>query len=171
MSDHNPRLLLGYWYGFSFPEQKPAVAWEGHVRYADITYVINRIGSFQIVSDLSIEDEYQIHQLENLVHFPIQYYICNRIDKYGVNDQRPDQIDGFRQMMKPQIIFDDIITNSAVFNTGLLKKGSSLPDHVCNTYLVHTGQYLSRHARESVTQIYLQLRYYCIYQNTYCTCI
>ena len=46
MSDHNPRLLLGYWYGFSFPEQKPAVAWEGHVRYADITYVINRIGSF-----------------------------------------------------------------------------------------------------------------------------
>ena len=58
MSDHNPRLLLGYWYRFSSPEQKPAVAWEGHVRYADITYVINRIRSIQIESVLSIEDEY-----------------------------------------------------------------------------------------------------------------
>ena len=58
MSDHNPRLLLGYWYGFSIPEQNPAVAWEGHVRYADITYVINRIRSIQIESVLSIEDEY-----------------------------------------------------------------------------------------------------------------
>jgi hypothetical protein len=44
------------------------------VRYADITYVINRIRSIQIESDLSIEDEYQIDQLENLVYFPIRYY-------------------------------------------------------------------------------------------------
>ena len=40
------------------------------VRYADITYVINRIRSVVIESDLSIEDEYQIYRLENLVHFP-----------------------------------------------------------------------------------------------------
>ena len=52
--------------------------------YADITYVIDRIRSVLIVSHLSDEDEYQIYQLENLVHFPIQYYICNRIEKNEV---------------------------------------------------------------------------------------
>jgi hypothetical protein len=71
--------------------------------------------------------------------------------------------------MRPQIIFDDMITNSAVSNTGLLKKGSSLPYHVCNTYLVNTGQYLSRRENESVTQSDLHIRFYCIYHNTYCS--
>jgi hypothetical protein len=41
------------------------------VRYADITYVIDRIRSVLIESDLSNEDEYHIYQLGNLVHFPI----------------------------------------------------------------------------------------------------
>ncbi len=39
MSDHNPRLLLGYWYG------KTSRSLGGALRYADITYVINRIRS------------------------------------------------------------------------------------------------------------------------------
>jgi hypothetical protein len=51
-----------------------------HVRYADITYVINRIRSRLTESDLSIEDEYQIDQLKNLVYFPIQYYNSSRIE-------------------------------------------------------------------------------------------
>jgi hypothetical protein len=50
------------------------------VRYADITYVINRIRSRLTESDLSIEDEYQTDQLENLVYFPIQYYNSSRTE-------------------------------------------------------------------------------------------
>jgi hypothetical protein len=56
----------------------PAVSRIAAVRYADITYVINRIRSRLTESDVSIEDEYQIDQLENLVYFPIQYYNSNR---------------------------------------------------------------------------------------------
>ena len=54
------------------------------MRYADITYVINRIRSIQIESDLSIEDEYQIDQLENLVYFPIRCYSSSRIENTKV---------------------------------------------------------------------------------------
>jgi hypothetical protein len=54
------------------------------VRYVDITYVINRIRSIQIESDLSIEDEYQIDQLENLVYFPTRYYSSSRIENTKV---------------------------------------------------------------------------------------
>jgi hypothetical protein len=54
------------------------------VRYADITYVINRIRSIQIESDLSIEDEYQIDQLENLVYFQMRYYSSSRIENTKV---------------------------------------------------------------------------------------
>jgi hypothetical protein len=65
------------------------------------------------------EDEYQIHQLENFVHFPIQYYICNRIDKYEVerllqvNDQRSEQNDWI---------------NSGIDNA--LNLGSYYPDNI-----------------------------------------
>ena len=54
------------------------------MRYADITYVINHIRSIQIESDLSIEDEYQIDQLENLVYFPTRYYSSSRIENTKV---------------------------------------------------------------------------------------
>jgi hypothetical protein len=54
------------------------------VRYADITYVINRIRSIQIESVLSIEDEYLIDRLENLVYFPIRYYSSSRIENTKV---------------------------------------------------------------------------------------
>ena len=54
------------------------------MRYAEITYVINRIRSRLTESDLSIEDEYQIDQLENLVYFPIRYYSSSRIENTKV---------------------------------------------------------------------------------------